>query len=306
MSEALAERLLDLHGRLLALYVLQDADCLHWEDVRPFFEGERGSFVVQMWWLYMQGTREHLWNTVPPQTAQRVLAGMLNESLAVLTSRLSQAAPSHARAPQLLTDAANVLLCCRHLLASVCSEGAELAGLPAAAAGGGAGGGSGGIGAGGGASGGGRVPRDVHAKCAELLAVLLARGSPLHSLYKVFRKGLGGVPVFSPRDHRLPAAWFVLTAPHLFGGDSASPGAAAPVGQLADGPAIALELTVLVAQPQASWPLLLRGIFHLKLNYSTFQEGVLEFAGSSDLESAEHEALSVANLGADGQGAGFL
>lgn len=57
MAEALAERLLDLHCRLLSLYVLQDADCLHWEDPRPFFEGERGSFVIQMWWLYMQGNK---------------------------------------------------------------------------------------------------------------------------------------------------------------------------------------------------------------------------------------------------------
>ena len=55
MAEALAERLLDLHCRLLSLYVLQDADSLHWENSRPFFEGERGSVTVQMWWLYMQG-----------------------------------------------------------------------------------------------------------------------------------------------------------------------------------------------------------------------------------------------------------
>lgn len=51
----MAERLLDLHCRLISLYVLQDADCLHWEEQQPFFESERGSFVIQMWWLYMQG-----------------------------------------------------------------------------------------------------------------------------------------------------------------------------------------------------------------------------------------------------------
>ena len=55
----------------------------------------------------------------------------------------------------------------------MCSEGAELAGLPTAAGRG---------------DGGGRVPRDVHAKCGELLAVLLARGAPLHSLYKVMER----------------------------------------------------------------------------------------------------------------------
>jgi hypothetical protein len=58
MAEALAERLLDLHCRLLSLYVLQDADCLNWEDPHSFFEGERGSFVIQMWWLYMQGNNK--------------------------------------------------------------------------------------------------------------------------------------------------------------------------------------------------------------------------------------------------------
>lgn len=42
MTEALAERLLDLHVRLLSLYIVQDADCLHWEREQPFFESERG------------------------------------------------------------------------------------------------------------------------------------------------------------------------------------------------------------------------------------------------------------------------
>lgn len=63
MAEALAERLLDLHCRLLSLYILQDADSLDWENSKPFFESERGSFIVQMWWLYMQGTiYELFWN----------------------------------------------------------------------------------------------------------------------------------------------------------------------------------------------------------------------------------------------------
>lgn len=55
MGEALAERLLDLHCRLLSLYVLQDADSLDWENNKPFCEMERGSYIIQMWWLYMQG-----------------------------------------------------------------------------------------------------------------------------------------------------------------------------------------------------------------------------------------------------------
>ncbi|XP_021923191.1 uncharacterized protein LOC110831470 isoform X2 [Zootermopsis nevadensis] len=230
MAEALAERLLDLHCRLLSLYVLQDADCLHWEDPHPFFEGERGSFVIQMWWLYMQGTREDLWKTVPPKMAQRVLAGMLNESLTILTVRYTQAIPSSGRSLLLVTDVSNLLLCVRQILPSICSDASELIGRNLR----------------------NKVLRDVHAKCYELLVCLILRGSPLSALYKVFRRGLNEVAIFSPLDSSAPAPWLVLTSPHLF-----------PVHQstnsnLPDGSAIALELSLLVAQPQASWPLLLK------------------------------------------------
>lgn len=55
MAEAVAERLLDLHCRLISLYILNEADSLSWHDTKSFFERERCSFVIQMWWLYMQG-----------------------------------------------------------------------------------------------------------------------------------------------------------------------------------------------------------------------------------------------------------
>lgn len=63
MVEALAERLLDLHSRLLSLYILQEADSLDWENQKPFCESERGSYVIQMWWLYMQGKKNILKTT---------------------------------------------------------------------------------------------------------------------------------------------------------------------------------------------------------------------------------------------------
>ncbi|XP_069686623.1 uncharacterized protein KIAA0825 [Periplaneta americana] len=230
MAEALAERLLDLHCRLLSLYVLQDADCLNWEDPHPFFEGERGSFVIQMWWLYMQGTREDLWNTVPPKMAQRVLAGMLNESLTILTVRYMQALPSSARSMLLVTDISNLLLCVRQILPAICSDATELVGYSVK----------------------NKVLRDVHAKCHQLLICLILRGSPLSTLYKVFRRGVDGVAAFSPMEASAPTPWLVLTSPHLF------PSPHCNVRDLPDAPAIALELSVLVAQPQASWPLLLK------------------------------------------------
>lgn len=55
MSDELAERLLDLHCRLISLYILQDADSLDWLAEHAFFEGERSSYTIQMWWFYIQG-----------------------------------------------------------------------------------------------------------------------------------------------------------------------------------------------------------------------------------------------------------
>lgn len=165
MTEALAERLLDLHVRLLSLYIIQDADCLHWEKEQPFFESERGSYTIQMWWLYMQGTKQDLWNSVPPSMAKRVLAEMLNETLTILTVRYEQIIPSTARSQLLLVDISNLLMCVADILPSVCENGEALAGLNITQQ--------------------TKSIRDIHCKCHELFVILLSRGVPLGSLYKV-------------------------------------------------------------------------------------------------------------------------
>ncbi|XP_063226747.1 uncharacterized protein LOC134533250 isoform X2 [Bacillus rossius redtenbacheri] len=273
MAEALAERLLDLHCRLLSLYILQDADCLHWEDPHPFFEGERGSFVVQMWWLYMQGTREDLWNTVPPKMAQRVLAGMLNESLTILTVRYTQATPSRARGLLLGTDVSNVLLCVRQLLPAVCGDSEELVGRRLRS----------------------KVLRDVHAKCHQLLCCLLARACPLPVLYKFLRRGLTGVAAFCARDPTAVAPWFTLTSPDLFPD---------PRAELRDGAAVALELSVLAAQPQACWPVLLKV---LMMRHCKVANLVMKYYAphvASDTAPASKSVLPVEQQNTDGRGRG--
>lgn len=165
MSEALAERLLDLHCRLLLLYIIQDADCLHWEDTQPFFESERGSYTVQMWWHYMIGTKTDLWNSVPPKMAQKIFAGMLNETLSVLTVRYTQIVTSVARSQLHLVDICNMLLCIAELLPHVCESGEAYVGLQL--------------------SNQSVIVRDIHAKCRELFYCLLLRGAPLGVLSKV-------------------------------------------------------------------------------------------------------------------------
>lgn len=61
MSEAVAERVLDLHNRVLSLYILQDSGGRPIEDhVRTVQDS--GTPSVQGWWLYMNGTL-FLWET---------------------------------------------------------------------------------------------------------------------------------------------------------------------------------------------------------------------------------------------------
>lgn len=65
----------------------------------------------------------------------------------------------------MVNDILNILLCVMQLLPAICSKAEELIGINL--------------------SNQGKVIRDVHAKCHELLVCLLLRGAPLHSLYKV-------------------------------------------------------------------------------------------------------------------------
>ncbi|KAJ8922033.1 hypothetical protein NQ315_008673 [Exocentrus adspersus] len=235
MCEALAERLLDLHCRLLSLYILQDAECLDWEDDKPFFESERGSYTVQMWWLYMQGTKEDLWNTVPPKMAQRVFSGMLNESLTILTVRYTQSCPSEARSKLLVVDISNLLLCVAQLLPSICDTAKDFIGLSYH-------------------NNGSKILRDIHTKCQELLTCLLLRGSSLNDLYKVFKRGIGNVEMFKPKVTG-PAAWIIFALPNVF---KVNPKNVCKMIDLPIDVAIALELMVLLAQPQPNWALLLK------------------------------------------------
>lgn len=236
ISEALAERLLDLHVRLLSLYIIQDADCLHWENNQAFFESERGSYTIQMWWLYIQGTKQDLWNSVPPNMAKRVLAGILNETLSILAVRYAQVVPSQARSQLLLVDISNLLLCVADILPSVCETGEEYAGLNVSKL--------------------SKSIRDIHCKCQELFIILLMRGISLGSLYKSLRKGPSFINIFQQRDGS-SSPWIQFALPTIFASDEKNQWAnkSSEFGQKA---AIAFELKILLNSPQANWSLLLK------------------------------------------------
>ncbi|XP_053603804.1 uncharacterized protein LOC128671390 [Plodia interpunctella] len=228
MSEAVAERVLDLHSRVLSLYILQDSGG------RPIDENkmvqQTGTPSVQGWWLYMNGSRKDLWDTVPPRMAQRIFAGMLNETLTILTVRYCQTNTTSSTTPLLLNDILNILLCVAQLLPSICTSGSDLAGLDVKLQ--------------------TRDVRDVHAKCNELFKCFVYRGAELHFIHQVFKENDS---LNATKDGPYP--WFTFVSPNLF---DINHDVTIPTTHLPDKTAIGLELFVLLAQPQPACSLVVK------------------------------------------------
>ncbi|XP_061874429.1 uncharacterized protein KIAA0825 homolog [Colius striatus] len=151
--------------RVCATSILQDAESHHWDDYKAFYEGERCSFSVQMWHYFCCALRHDLWTILPPKTAQEILTDVLEQSLAMLSSRYRQACPSYKRTPQIRIDIAAVLMSTEDMLWSVCSSVQEFLNP--------------------------HEDRDlkiykIHSHCNSLLSVLTILTSPLKNLYETF------------------------------------------------------------------------------------------------------------------------
>ncbi|XP_075303096.1 uncharacterized protein KIAA0825 homolog isoform X2 [Opisthocomus hoazin] len=149
--------------RVCATSILQDAESHHWDDYKAFYEGERCSFSVQMWHYFCCGLHHDLWTILPPKTAQEILTDVLEQSLAMLSSRYCQACPSYKRTPQIRIDIAAILMSTEDMLWSVCSSVQEFLNP--------------------------HEDRDlkiyeIHSHCNSLLSVLAILTSPLKNLYE--------------------------------------------------------------------------------------------------------------------------
>ncbi len=65
--ESTAYQIVEYQVSLIATTVLHDAESQNWSDTKPFYEGERISHCIQMWWYYLQGLRHDMWSTLPPK-----------------------------------------------------------------------------------------------------------------------------------------------------------------------------------------------------------------------------------------------
>ncbi|XP_041970753.1 uncharacterized protein LOC121727141 [Aricia agestis] len=229
MFEAVGERVLDLHNRVLSLYVIQDSGGRPIDDLTRAVH-ECGTPSIQGWWLYMNGSKKDLWDTVPPRMAQRIFAGMLNETLTILTVRYCQTNTTESTTKLLINDILNILLCVAQLLPAICSSGFELCGLQVSQL--------------------SRDVRDVHAKCNELFKCLVYRGAELHFLHQAFSDNEA---TDLAKDTSFP--WYTFVSPMF---DKTDDLAATNTLDLSTNTAVGLELIVLLAQPQPSWALLVK------------------------------------------------
>ncbi|XP_073322833.1 uncharacterized protein KIAA0825 homolog [Pagrus major] len=171
--EALRDQLTSYCIQVCSTCILQDAESHHWADPKPFYEGERCSFSVQMWFYFLCGLRSDLWAVLPPDLAKEVLGQVLSETLQLLVRRYAWARPSYKRHLQIRCDITAVLLYVEQLMWSVCQSPEALvhsspysAILTIA--------------------GGSDWPYQIHSLCEQLLAVLVIVTAPLSLLYRIF------------------------------------------------------------------------------------------------------------------------
>ncbi|CAK1546237.1 unnamed protein product [Leptosia nina] len=272
MSEAVGERVLDLHNRVLSLYILQDSGGRPIDSVGNNIH-ETGTPSVQGWWLYMNGSRKDLWDTVPPRMAQRIFAGMLNETLTILTVRYCQTIITrNTTTPLLINDIVNILLCCAQLLPCICTSGADLAGLERTAQ--------------------SRDVRDVHAKCNELFKCMVFRGADIHFLHQAFKE-----KEESSSSKETPYPWFMFVSPNLF---ESFDDVTTHTQDLPNKTAIGLELIVLLAQPQPSWTLLLKVCHGYLLIHQVLMMRNCQLARMLLIHSVRHMSVDNSRWPADG------
>ncbi|KAK7933136.1 hypothetical protein WMY93_004032 [Mugilogobius chulae] len=97
VAETIREQLTTYCIQVCSTCLLQDAENRHWDDPKPFDEGERCSFSVQMWYYFLCGLRSDLWPVLPAALSKELLGKVLSETLQLLVQRYALARPSYRR-----------------------------------------------------------------------------------------------------------------------------------------------------------------------------------------------------------------
>uniref|UniRef100_A0A667Y3Q1 KIAA0825 n=1 Tax=Myripristis murdjan TaxID=586833 RepID=A0A667Y3Q1_9TELE len=171
--EALKNQLISYCVQVCATSILHDAESHHWADPKAFYEGERCSFSVQMWFYFLCGLRSDIWAVLPADLAKDVLGQVLSETLQLLVQQYARARPSYKRHLQVRCDITALLLYVEQLMFSVCDSPEALVRCDPASA----------IAI---ISGGSNWPYQIHNLCDQLLSVMVVVTAPLSLLYGTF------------------------------------------------------------------------------------------------------------------------
>ncbi|KAM9810959.1 uncharacterized protein KIAA0825 homolog [Neosynchiropus ocellatus] len=168
--KAIRDQLTGYCFHVCATCVLQDAESHYWADPKPFYEGERCSFSVQMWFYFLCGLRSDLWATLPAALAKELLGQVMSETLMLLVQRYARAQPSFKRQLQIRCDITALLMYVEQLMWSVCDSLEVLLDADSSS--------SADI-----TTGGTNWPSQIHSLCDQLLTILVIHTSPLSLLH---------------------------------------------------------------------------------------------------------------------------
>ncbi|MEQ2298968.1 hypothetical protein AMECASPLE_010630, partial [Ameca splendens] len=239
--EALREQLTSYCIQVCFACVLQDAESHDWADPKPFYEGERCSFSLQMWFYFLCGLRSDLWVVLPPELAKDVLGYVLTETLQLLVQRYARVRASYKRHLQIRSDITAVLLYVEHLMWSVgespegmilINPSSEITII----------------------GGGSDWPYRIHSLCDQLLTVLVIVTAPISFVHRTFMGGASKDSVL--RQPEKPVVrWLNAINPDLFTEQVMRDG-------LMGEAALACQLRLLTSDPGCSPKLLLRMLLH--------------------------------------------
>lgn len=91
-------------------------------------QGERISYTIQMWKMYMKGLYHDVIYFLPQNLAQELYGKVLAFSLDHFLMHYSKSSASEARYPQILQDIYTILLCTTELIYPACSNVSEVIG----------------------------------------------------------------------------------------------------------------------------------------------------------------------------------
>uniref|UniRef100_A0A8C6WXP7 KIAA0825 n=2 Tax=Neogobius melanostomus TaxID=47308 RepID=A0A8C6WXP7_9GOBI len=239
VAETLKEQLTTYCIQVCSTCLLQDAESHQWDDPKPFYEGERCSFSVQMWYYFLCGLRSDLWPVLPPALSKELLGNVLSETLQSLLQRYALARPSYKRHLQIRCDITAVLLYAEELMWSVCESPEALVPFSSSSTSNPKTNSS-------------KWPNCIHNLCNRLLTVLIVVTTPLSTLYRAYINNPG--PATQPAESTV-VRWLNALDPELFTEQVLDEG-------LKDQAASACQLRLLTSDPGNDPKMLLRMLLY--------------------------------------------